>query len=136
MPIRLTTPKTDPVTGIQCDHAKADKIHITTIGDCCVRFTVFFGHLVDDVFQPVVDGGTFAVRNVPARTESGLDADGNPTVTEVPADLQFDGLCGMATSLAAGESAWCMIGDRAIYPWLIAYTCPVSGGNPFAGEVV
>ena len=136
MPIKLANPKVDPATGTQCDYAMADRLHITVIGGCSVRFTVFFGRVVDGVFEPMVEGGTFGVRNVEGRVETCLDAEGNPTVVEVPADNQFDSLCSQAHAQFVGQRAYDIISDLAIYPWLMAYVCPVSGTRPYAGEIV
>ena len=136
MPIKLAKPKIDPVSGIACGFAKADKLHITTIGTRSLRFTVVFGRMVDEAFEPIVDGETFAIRNVPAQTVVELDPDGNPAAIEVPPSLQFDELSATAKAKAAGEHAWQIVSDHAIYPWLIAYECPKSGAKPYAGEVV
>lgn len=136
MPIKLAKPKVDPVTGAACDHAMADRLHITTIGERSLRFTVWFGRLVDGVFQPIVEGETFAIRNTPSQTVTGLDDKGQPAVSETPADPQFDKLRESAKAKAAGELAWDTISDRAIYPWLIAYSCQKNGAKPYAGEVV
>ena len=121
MPIQLTTPPKDPVTGETMPVAMANHIRIDVIGKV-ITYEMWFGKLTAEGFLPMVNTGRAVHRNIPERTEYGHDVTtGEYGPVTVPAQNDFDAIVAMAVHVvAAGEegnviTAYDLISENAIY---------------------
>lgn len=123
--IQLTKPREDPQTGKSCPLLAAGRIYVNTFPktERLLQFTVFFGHLnqAQDDFVPLIQGPTYTIANMPEEENVVADENGDPIVGILEAFPEFDILYARAKSTGADQYAWDIVGDEAIYWWLLEY---------------